>query len=130
MKRFLFLFCIGAAGYSLIELLWRGFTHWTMGLTGGVCFPVLCGIHKRLGHQVIWVRCFVGSLFITVTEFLVGCLVNLKLHWSVWDYSDLRFQLLGQICLPYSILWYFLTIPVFFLAEFLRRPEHHQKYDS
>ena len=31
-------FSIGAAGYSLLEILWRGNTHWTMTLAGGICF--------------------------------------------------------------------------------------------
>lgn len=29
---------VGSVGYSAIEVLWRGFTHWTMALTGGVGF--------------------------------------------------------------------------------------------
>ena len=29
------LFLVGAGGYCLLELLWRGRTHWTMALTGG-----------------------------------------------------------------------------------------------
>ena len=37
----LFLF-VGGISYGLLELLWRGRTHWTM-LLGGVCF--LCRKH-------------------------------------------------------------------------------------
>ena len=32
---------IGSVGYSAIEVLWRGFTHWTMALAGGVGFLLL-----------------------------------------------------------------------------------------
>ena len=36
-------FALGAAGYAALELLWRGRTHWTMALTGGV---VLVGLRQ------------------------------------------------------------------------------------
>ncbi len=120
MKRFLKLFCIGAAGYNLIELLWRGYTHWTMGITGGLCFSLLYRLNQRLKHRILWIRCLAGTCLITVIEFMTGCLVNLWLRWSVWDYSNLKFNVLGQISLLYSVLWFFLTIPVFFLAECLK----------
>ena len=120
MKRFLKLFCIGAVGYSLIELLWRGFTHWTMGITGGLCFSLLYGLNQRLKHRILWIRCLTGACLITVIEFITGCLVNLWLRWSVWDYSNLKYNVLGQISLLYSVLWFFLTIPVFFLAGCLK----------
>lgn len=68
---------------------------------------------------MLWIRCLLGSLMITGLEFLTGCLVNLKLHWKVWDYSNLKYNFLGQISLLYSVLWFFLTIPVFFIADFL-----------
>ena len=44
------LLALGGAGYGAIELLWRGFTHWTMVLTGGFCFSILynlCGAMER-----------------------------------------------------------------------------------
>ena len=119
MKKWLKLFSIGATGYSLIELLWRGFTHWTMSILGGLCFSLLWKINQRWSHRVLWIRCLLGSLMITGLEFLTGYLVNLKLHWKVWDYSNLKYNFLGQISLLYSVLWFFLTIPVFFIADFL-----------
>ena len=29
---------IGGVTYMLIEIAWRGYTHWSMGVLGGVCF--------------------------------------------------------------------------------------------
>ena len=31
------IFIVGAAGYAGVEYLYRGYTHWTMVLTGGAC---------------------------------------------------------------------------------------------
>ena len=37
-KEKIVLFSIGAMGYGLIEILWRGYTHWSMLTAGGICF--------------------------------------------------------------------------------------------
>ena len=34
-------FSLGGLGYGGIEILWRGATHWSMLLTGGVCLLLL-----------------------------------------------------------------------------------------
>jgi hypothetical protein len=45
--KYLFLFLFGGASYNLIEILWRGHTHWTMFILGGLCF-VLVGLINNL----------------------------------------------------------------------------------
>ena len=35
-KEKIVLFSIGAMGYGLIEILWRGYTHWSMLTAGGI----------------------------------------------------------------------------------------------
>ena len=35
------LFCLGGGAYAALELAWRGTTHWTMFLAGGVCLCLL-----------------------------------------------------------------------------------------
>ena len=119
MKQWLKLFCIGAIGYSIIELLWRGFTHWTMGVLGGICLALLCKLNQKLRERILWIRCLIGTIMITGLELITGCFVNLILRWQVWDYSGLRYNFLGQISLRYSVLWFFLMIPVFFVFEYL-----------
>jgi uncharacterized membrane protein len=41
--------------------------------------------------------------------------------WRVWDYSGLPLNLLGQICLLYTIIWFTLCIPAYLLCGFVRR---------
>ena len=48
-------------------------------------------------------RCTVLQL--TSGEFITGIFVNKWMQWNVWDYSDQPFQLFGQICLPFTILF-------------------------
>ncbi|MBQ8249485.1 MAG: hypothetical protein IJY93_06350 [Clostridia bacterium] len=113
-------FAVGAIGYGVIELLWRGFTHWTMILTGGIC--LLCIYLNEVYHRSapMWKRCLVGSLVISFSEITVGFVVNILLHWAVWDYSTLPMNLFGQVCVTYSLLWFLLCIPVTYLCTWLR----------
>lgn len=119
-----FAFMLGAGVYSLLEILWRGTTHWTMTLTGGICCCALWGIAsfgKRFRLRTLPLRCALAALCITAAEFSVGCLVNLLLGWKVWDYSSLPGNLLGQICPFYSLLWLLLSLPGIPLCRGLRR---------
>ena len=36
-----FLFLIGGALYYVIEILWRGYSHWSMFILGGICFVIM-----------------------------------------------------------------------------------------
>ncbi len=114
------LFFIGAAGYCLLEILWRGHTHWTMGLAGGICLVGMHALHRQLCHLPLALQALAGAALVTAVEFVTGCVVNLLLGWQVWDYSGWRVQLLGQICLVFCVLWYVLSLIVmgaFSLAE-------------
>ncbi|MBQ8731892.1 MAG: hypothetical protein IJY82_03600 [Oscillospiraceae bacterium] len=114
-------FALGGGGYGLIELLWRKRTHWTMILTGGVCFLLLYHLFGRCGERVsLRKKCLIGSSVITVVEFIVGCIVNLGLGWNVWNYKKLPFNLLGQVCLLYSIFWCILSLPIALACKALK----------
>ena len=115
-----FIFLVGFFVYALIEVAARGFTHWTMAVTGGVVMIYVYEMEVRL-HAPLWQRCVLGALFITAMEFTVGVVDNLLLGWAVWDYSDVPLNLLGQICLPFTALWFFLCIPAVYLARIVRQ---------
>lgn len=114
-------FSIGAVGYGIIEILWRGRTHWTMILTGGVCLACIYLNESYNRDAPVWKRCIVGSLIISLSEILVGFVVNMLLGWAVWDYSNQPLNLFGQICPLYSALWFLLCIPATYLCKFLRK---------
>ncbi len=98
------MFAAGAAGYSCCEIIWRGHTHWTMTLTGGLC---LLGIHliNQNSRGGFLRKTLEGTALITGLEFAVGCIVNRMLGWGVWDYSSLPLNIMGQICPQYILLW-------------------------
>ena len=121
MRNNLKLFCIGCAAYPLIELLWRGRTHWTMSLLGGACFLTLCRFFRRFRNLKLMTKCVCGSAIITLSELCCGWIVNIKMKRNVWDYSNLRFNIKGQICPLYSFLWGLLCIPVSGISKLLQR---------
>ncbi len=103
----LLLFLIGGLVYAWIEILWRGYTHWSMFVLGGICFVImgLLNEYKIQWHWCILRQSVVSAVIITIFEFFTGCIVNLWLKWNVWDYSNLPFNLCGQICLYFFLLW-------------------------
>lgn len=117
MNRFLIIFLFGGIGYCTLEIIWRGYTHWTMFILGGLCLYTLLFTFSRLQHFPIIIKAIIGGGIITVAEFITGCIVNLSLGWMVWDYSSAPYNLLGQVCLPYTILWIFLCVPVALFSD-------------
>ena len=114
-----FSFLMGYFVYSLIEIMARGFTHWTMSLTGGFVLALLYDINAKSAITLIK-SCFIGAVLITVIELIIGIIVNMLLHWNVWDYSETPMNLMGQICLPYSGAWFLLCIPAYYLCMAIR----------
>lgn len=117
----LILFLVGGIAYITIELLYRGHSHWTMFLLGGLCFILIGGINNYISwNMLLWKQMLLGSVIITLLEFVCGCIVNLLLHWNVWDYSNLPFNILGQICLPFGILWFFISFVAIIIDDYIR----------
>lgn len=115
------LFIIGGLLYILIELSYRGHSHWTMFILGGLCFVLIGGINNYISWDMpIYEQMMIGSVIITVLEFICGCIVNLWFGWDVWDYSNMPYNVLGQICLPFSILWFFISLVAIVADDYIR----------
>lgn len=113
-------FAIGGVGYGLVEILVRGYTHWSMVLTGGTVLVLLNMINKSRNVPLI-IRCLLGMTVITGLELAVGMLVNIRMGWRVWDYSHKPFNLLGQICLHFSGGWFLISIPAYKLCDVIEK---------
>ena len=102
------LFALGGSAYVGLELLWRGRSHISMFGAGGLCFLLLGKLREtKLSAPV---KPVAGAGLITAVELLTGLLVNRDYH--VWDYRTLPGNFMGQVCLPFSLLW----IPVSILG--------------
>ena len=124
MKQFLkqfFLFIIGGIIYGMIEIAFRGNTHWTMLIVGGLCFMVI-GLLNEYPHfrPNLLTQAVLGMIIITTLEFISGVVINIILGWNVWDYSGLPLNILGQICLPFCFAWLGLSVVAIFIDDGLR----------
>ena len=121
IKKYEFLFFVGATIYVVIEKLYRGYSHWTMFLLGGICFIALGLINEVVPWDMpLLLQMFIGGAIITALELITGCIVNIWLGWNVWDYSELPCNLLGQISLFSSIGWVGLSLVGIVLDDFIR----------
>ena len=120
LSQYIFSFLMGFFLYSLVEIIGRGYTHWTMSLTGGIILASLYKLNSRETMTLIQ-SCFAGALLITAVELPVGIFDNLIMHWNVWDYSDVPLNLMGQICLPFSLYWFVLCIPARYICRRINR---------
>lgn len=101
----LLLLLSGALGYGLLEIFWRGYTHWTMLVAGALCFCVIDYLDKSVSELGDWGKALLAALVITSVELIFGVVFNIYGGAYVWDYSALPFNFLGQICLFYAIIW-------------------------
>lgn len=110
MKKYIFLFLCGGFVYCMLEILTRGFSHISMLVAGGLSFVIVGSICELLDKKIsIWLMMFFGMVVITVIEYISGLIVNKYLHLNVWDYSMYSFNIDGQVCLWFSLIWYALS---------------------
>ena len=93
--KYVVLFIIGGAAYCGIEMSWRGHTHWTMFIVGGICF-IFCGSVNEIfdWKTPLWKQMLICTIGITMIEFFSGIIINIILKFNVWDYSDLPFNII------------------------------------
>lgn len=120
MKSFIVCFILGGAVYVGLEFLWRGRSHISMFISGGLAFALLDGIFSKYTLPLL-LKCAIGAAIITSLEFAAGYIVNIRMGLNVWDYSERPLNLYGQICPEFSLLWAGLTVPISYLSQFLHQ---------
>ena len=113
-------FCTGALGYGAVELAWRGSTHWTMLLAGGLALLLIEGISDGL-RLPLALQAAAAAAAITLLELAAGLVCNQLLGWQVWDYSRQWGNLWGQVCPLYSLFWFALCLPLVWMFRRTRR---------
>lgn len=117
IKKYALCFAIGAAGYGSIEMIWRGWTHWSMMIAGGLCFIAFSVVAERFYHRSILFRAGVCAVCVTAIEFVFGVVFNIILGMEVWNYSHMPLNILGQVCPLFSLMWGGIAILFLPLAE-------------
>lgn len=115
------LFLVGGISYYFIEILYRGYSHFSMIIVGGLCFVLIGSINEFTKNEIPLILQMLLSVFIVdVVELISGIVINKVLLLNVWDYSNLKYNFLGQISLRSSIAWFFLSLLAIFVDDFLR----------
>lgn len=106
LSKYLFFWALGGAVYYSFEVMFRGFSHWSMFILGGICllFFYLQGKVSKW-REPLWKQTLRCIIFVTSMEFITGIIINKWLHYGVWDYSDQPLQLFGQICVPFTVIF-------------------------
>lgn len=124
MKQFIklfILFSIGGLIYYIIEIIWREYSHISMFILGGLCFLLIGLINEFLTYMVpLWKQQLISTGIVTILEFNFGLILNIIFKLNIWDYSNLPFNILGQVCLQFSIAWFFLSAVAIILDDYLR----------
>lgn len=119
--KYTFLFLTGGFAYGTIEIIGRGYSHISMFIAGGTCF-ILIGLLNEVfsWDMAILSQMVISAFIITFVEFITGLIVNIWLKLDVWDYSARPYNIMGQVCLLYSNLWFLLSLFAILLDDYLR----------
>lgn len=121
LKIYTILMLFGGALYCLAELMFRGRTHPSMWLCGGICISFVYLVSVKLNGANIFKLAFISCIIITTTELVFGYIFNILLLQNVWDYTALKGNFLGQICIPFSIIWFIASIPSIYACRFIEK---------
>ncbi|MFR6590199.1 MAG: hypothetical protein ACLURV_08840 [Gallintestinimicrobium sp.] len=119
MVRPLILWMIGGLIYTLLEIVTRGRSHWTMFIVGGLCFYLIGLINEVIPWKMaFWKQCVIGSFVVTGSN-----LFRLYRKLVAWlerlDYSNMP-QSSGTDMLAVSLLWVLVSGIAVILDDHLR----------
>lgn len=127
--KYLVLFITNGSIYVNLEIFFRGYSHISMFILAGVCGIVIGGLNNWYTWDMPVIKqMLISGFIITCFEYTTGYIVNIKLGLNVWDYSNLPFNINGQICLYFSILWVFISLIAILVDDWLRYILFNEEY--
>lgn len=107
--------------YVGIELLWRGYSHPSMIILGGLCGVCIGLLNECMSWDLgfVW-QALLGGGITTGLELITGLIVNVWLGLGVWDYSNLPLHFMGQICVPFYFAWVGLAVVAILIDDWMR----------
>ena len=110
-------FLFGALCYPALEMCWRGRTHWSMAIAGGLSSALIFRVSRFRGRNAC--KALFCTAGITIIEYTAGKAVNRR--FKVWDYRRLPLNLQGQVCVPYMVLWYGMSLCMLHVIDNCKR---------
>lgn len=130
--KYLTLFLVGGAFYYFLEIIFRGYSFYSMAVCGGICFLICGAINEKSRCMPLVLQQLAAACGITAIEFAFGLILNVWLGLNMWDYSNMPGNVLGQICPLFMVLWFFLSAVGIILDDVIRwqffgeeKPHYH-----
>ena len=114
------LFTYGGFVYMTLEMLFRQRTAYSMGICGGLAFIIIGCLNNLIPRSMSLLKqCLIGGIcIVTPVELIFGELFNRT--YEIWDYREMPLNFDGQICVPFTILWCFISLIAIILDDYLR----------
>ena len=113
--------------YFFIEVAWKT-AHgrpeaisWTM-----LALAILLAVPmERFGAELPWkmsllLQAVICACGITIVELAAGVVLNIWLGLGIWDYSAMPWNLLGQICPQFFLVWIALSMFGIVMLDWMR----------
>lgn len=122
--------------YYGIEILYRGYSHWTMAVLAGIIAILIGGLNDTFSYEMPFdLQIIIGTCFATVFEGIAGVILNIFLGLGIWDYSNLWGTFFfGQCNIFFCVAWAVLSAVCIVLQDCLvyyvlkiddERPHYH-----
>lgn len=120
LMKYLFLFLFGGVVYAGIEIGFRGYTYFLMGIVGAIAFLLIGSMNEIFEWDTpLLLQMICGSFIVTFLEFVVGSIL-LQHGIRMWDYSDQWLNYKGVICPFFSVIWSFISLLAIIVDDYLR----------
>ena len=112
--------------YFVIEGIWRipkgGDANISMLFVGGLCGLLIGSINQipKFYNMSVFKQALIGTGIVLVIEYTAGYILNIKIGLDIWDYSDMFFNINGQICMEFALLWFLLMPAAVWLEDWIR----------
>ena len=107
--------------YCMIEILFRGWSHWSMFvLTGFLGVFCVDSINNTLSFDCDYiVQIIISTILCTVGEGISGIILNVWLQLNVWDYSKMTFGtfFFGQCNVLFCFAWMLIISIIIFYCD-------------
>lgn len=107
--------------YCMIEILFRGWSHWSMFVLAGF-LGIFCidSINNVLSFDCDYiVQILISTILCTIGEGISGIILNVWLQLNVWDYSKITFGtfFFGQCNVLFCFAWMLIISIIIFYCD-------------
>ena len=114
------IFMTGGLIYYFLEIAVRHYSHYSMILCGGMATLLCGGLNQTFKRMSVLLQMVISAVIVSELEFIKGYIFNIGLNCGIWDYSDVSLNLMGQICIPYSLLWMLIAPAMIYVDDNIR----------